>query len=480
MDETPQDRIKERLYVTAGGKKPPKAVPKSAFVARLRNYLYAGILVAAPIGLTIFAGLFFVDFVDQKIKPLIPPAWNPETYLPISVPGLGLLLLVIFLVLVGMLFAGMLGRWLTTQGERLMARVPVLRWIYSSTKQLAEQVFTKQAKSFQGVALVEYPRYGSWALGFLTGKTLGEVQELTESPVVNVFVPATPIPATGFLLFLPEKEVHLLPISVEQGMKLVISGGIVMPSADQAKNGESAIDIENAKKLVQHQIENMDEAAAKPKRPVWWLKLRNYFLTGLLVTAPIAVTAWLGWEVLNFMGGWLTPLIPQDWNPQAWPVFVIPGIGVAIIVFALLLLGTLVTGYFGGSVLRAGDALVRRVPVLRTIYRVTRQLFETVLTQDSNAFREVVLVEYPRPNSWTLGFVTGSGEAAFTKAAGREVISVFVATTPNPTSGFLLFLPPEEAIVLDMSVEEGFKMVVSGGLITPTGSSDRLMPQANV
>jgi len=195
----------------------------------LRGYFLAGVLVTAPIGITFYLAWLFVNWVDSQITPLIPHAYRPETYLPFGIPGLGLLIVVIGLTLIGVLTAGLLGRFLVTTAERVLARMPVIRSFYAATKQVFETVLKNQSNAFRQVVLFEYPRRGSWALGFITGTTEGEIQSLTEDDVVNVFLPTTPNPTSGYLLFLPRRELVVLSMSVEEGIKMVVSGGIVTP-----------------------------------------------------------------------------------------------------------------------------------------------------------------------------------------------------------------------------------------------------------
>ena len=210
-------------------KKNPHRTVWGRVMARLRNYLLAGILVTAPISITIYISWIFIDFVDSKITPLIPLKYNPETYLPFSIPGLGLVIVLVVLCLIGALTAGLLGRWFLRTGERVLAQMPIVRSIYATIKQVFETVLSHQSNAFRQVVMIEYPRRGIWALGFLTGKTEGEVQHLTEEEVLNVFLPTTPNPTSGFLLFLPKEDVLILDMTVEEGIKMVMSGGIVTP-----------------------------------------------------------------------------------------------------------------------------------------------------------------------------------------------------------------------------------------------------------
>lgn len=206
--------------------RPPK---RPGFLTRLRLYLMTGIVVTAPIGITIWLLWAFVTFVDEKVMPLVPPKYNPETYLPFSIPGIGLVLVLVMLTFIGWAFSGFLGRLYVRIGERILERVPVVRHIYGALKQVFEAVLAQKSGAFREVVLVEYPRHGIWVIGFVTSTSKGEVQNRFRETTVNVFVPTTPNPTSGFLLFLPREDLVHLNMTVEEGLKLVISGGIVTP-----------------------------------------------------------------------------------------------------------------------------------------------------------------------------------------------------------------------------------------------------------
>ncbi|NKB56831.1 MAG: DUF502 domain-containing protein [Alphaproteobacteria bacterium] len=204
-------------------------------IPRLRAYFFAGVLVTTPLAATFLVAWWFIGVVDDYIVPMIPDGWNPDHYLKetvgleIGLPGLGLVVLLIVITLIGALTAGFLGRLVLTIGERILAQMPVIRSVYSAIKQVLETILKQQSKAFRQAVLIEYPRRGIWAVGFITGTTEGEVQNLTMQEVVNVFLPTTPNPTSGFLLFVPSKDVVLLSMSVEEAVKMVISGGIVTP-----------------------------------------------------------------------------------------------------------------------------------------------------------------------------------------------------------------------------------------------------------
>ena len=208
---------------------PPPRPRRRDVVARLRNYLLAGVIVTAPVSITLYVSWLFIDFVDRQVTPFIPEKYNPETYLQFGLPGLGLVVMVVVLTMIGAITAGFIGRFFVRTGEQLLSRMPVVRTIYSALKQVFETVFAEKSTAFREVVLIEYPRRGIWAIGFATGSTKGEVQNLVEDEVVNVFLPTTPNPTSGFLLFLPRQDVVFLSMSVEEGVKMVISAGVVTP-----------------------------------------------------------------------------------------------------------------------------------------------------------------------------------------------------------------------------------------------------------
>ena len=447
----------------AGPAKPEP--PRLGLTARLRNYFLAGVLITSPISLTIWIAWNLIGYIDNRVTPLIPPVWNPETYLPFSIPGLGVLAMVVVLTLTGFFAAGFLGRGLMRMGEGILARVPVVRSVYSGTKQIFETVLAQQSNAFRQVCLIEYPRPGTWAVGFVTGQTVGEVQRRTGDQVINVFIPATPNPTTGFLLFVPERDVRILDITVEEGIKLVISGGIVEPG-QQDLGGDW-----NFAEVLEGGADKAKAKAAPERKPrpkaAKAGRLRNYFLAGILVTASISVTVWLVWKFITFVDNRVVPLIPPEWNPGTYLPFDVPGLGLLVSVFGLTFIGFITAGITGRIITRLGERLLAQVPVVRSIYSALKQIFESVLAQKSNAFREVVLIEYPRKEVWAIGFMTGATEGPVRREIDLDVLNVFLPTTPNPTSGFLLFEPKEKVQHLDMTVEEGLKMVVSGGIVTP-------------
>ncbi len=206
----------------------------------IRRYLIAGLLVWLPIGVTIVIIRLLVGFMDKTLT-VIPRAYHPDTLLGIHLPGLGVVLTLLIVFLTGVIVANFFGRRMIVVWESLLARIPLVRTIYTSVKQIAETVFASNGQSFRKVLLVEYPRRGIWTLAFQTGKSLGEIKTLTGSEVVNVFVPTTPNPTSGFFIMVPREDIVELQMSVDDGLKMIMSMGVIVPDEKRAALVEPAV-----------------------------------------------------------------------------------------------------------------------------------------------------------------------------------------------------------------------------------------------
>ncbi|WP_196258349.1 DUF502 domain-containing protein [Pelagibacterium limicola] len=197
-------------------------------------------------------------------------------------------------------------------------------------------------------------------------------------------------------------------------------------------------------------------------------RLVNYFFAGLVLTGPIAITLYLAWTVIGWIDAAIVPLIPRQLNPDQYLPFSVPGIGLIAAFAAITLIGFVAANFIGRRLFAFGERLVGRVPVLSSVYNALKQIFDTLITQRGTSFKNVGLIEYPRKGVWAVVLIASEarGEVA-QRLSGEDHIGVFMPTTPNPTTGFLMFLPRSEVIVLDMSVEEGAKLIISAGLVTP-------------
>jgi uncharacterized membrane protein len=208
---------------------PAQETTKSSIGRRLRAYLLAGVLVTAPITLTIYLTYLFLSFVDAQVVGLLPLGWYERYYAHTTVPGIGLLVALTFFISVGWLATNFFGRTVIRMSEYIVNKMPVIRTVHAAIKQIFETVMTPQGQGFRQAVMVEFPRKDIWSIGFVTGRTEGEVQRLTEDEVINVFVPTTPNPTSGYLLFMPKKDIVYLEMSVEDALKMIISAGIITP-----------------------------------------------------------------------------------------------------------------------------------------------------------------------------------------------------------------------------------------------------------
>ena len=193
-------------------------------------------------------------------------------------------------------------------------------------------------------------------------------------------------------------------------------------------------------------------------------RLRTYFLTGLVVAAPIAITISVAFWFIQSVDSWFSPFIPNSLKDSTYSL---PGLGVLASLVILTGLGALTANIFGKTILQFGENLLDRVPVIRNIYSALKQIFETVATQSNQNFKGVVLFEYPRKDIWALGFVTTDAKGEIAEKKGDNLLCLFAPTTPNPTSGYLLFVPKEDTIKMDMTVEEAAKLIISAGIVIP-------------
>jgi uncharacterized membrane protein len=215
---------------------PPKR--RSRTMLRLQANFLAGLVIAAPLVLTITISWWFVQWIDNLVDPFIPTFYRPDSYLRFSIPGFGLIVALIFITLLGFVARNYVGHQLVVWGENALARLPIVRGLYRGLKQIFETVISTRANAFQTVGLIEYPRRGTWAVVFLAGPAKGEVEHYLNDTIA-VFLPTTPNPTSGFLLFVKRSEVTILDMSLEDAAKLVISGGLVTPEFDPASAGKN-------------------------------------------------------------------------------------------------------------------------------------------------------------------------------------------------------------------------------------------------
>ena len=237
MSETEQNLAATAAAPVSGG-----ALPGSpelfhhGVVARVRNYFLTGLVLVGPLYITVSLTWWFINWVDDLVRPVIPAAYRPETYLPVKIPGTGLIIAFLALTLLGFLTANLVGRKLVELGENVLNRMPVVRPIYKSLKQIFETFFAKTGSSFRRVALVEFPSPGMWSLVFLSQTASPEIAaRLPDTEHVAAFMPCTPNPTTGFFFYVPRRDIIELDITVEAAMTLLMSAGMAQPGDQQKR-----------------------------------------------------------------------------------------------------------------------------------------------------------------------------------------------------------------------------------------------------
>jgi len=218
--------------------------------------------------------------------------------------------------------------------------------------------------------------------------------------------------------------------------------------------------------------------ALEPTSSHFLARLRGYFLTGLIIVGPVAITIYVVWWFINLIDGWVKPLIPQSYLPDNFLPFSVPGAGLIVGILALMFVGALAANLFGRTVVSYGEIMLDRMPVVRGVYRLLKQIFTTVFSKTGTGFKRVGLIEFPRRGLYAIVFVSGDPpHEVKDKLDNGELMTVFMPNAPNPTTGFVMFMPATDVIVLDMAIDDAVKLVISAGLVAPP--QDRLKQLAD-
>ena len=199
-------------------------------------------------------------------------------------------------------------------------------------------------------------------------------------------------------------------------------------------------------------------------------RLRNYFLTGVIVIAPLAITAYLAWSFVGLVDSWVKPYIPARYSPDTYLPFAVPGFGLIVALVLITLTGFLTANFIGKAIVRRGESLLDRMPLIRNVYRGLKQIFETVLAHRTDLFSKVGLIEWPRRGTWSIVFIAKQQESLINDALHEregKTIAVFRPITPNITTGYIMYVPETDIVPLDITVEEAAKFLISAGLVTP-------------
>jgi uncharacterized membrane protein len=219
-------------------------------------------------------------------------------------------------------------------------------------------------------------------------------------------------------------------------------------------------------------IDPRSAAAAPSQSSRHWIsartRLRNYFLTGLIVAGPVAITIYLAWWFIKLVDSWVKPFVPTAYLPETYLPFTIPGFGLVVVFVGLTLIGFLTANLVGRSLVNLGEVVLDRMPVVRGLYKGVKQIFETVFKQDGHSFRQVGLIEWPGEGLWSLCFITEPAQGALAAALpAQEHVCVFVPCTPNPTTGYLVIMERARVKEIDVTTDEAFKLLMSMGIIQP-------------
>lgn len=242
----------------AKGKTPDEMIPGMGkpkpvgLFAWLRGRFFAGMVIAAPLAATFFILQFLITFIDNRVKPLLPPLLKPETYTNYAIPGFGVLVLVVALTILGAVTANLIGRSLLAATDRILSRIPIVKNVYAALKQLTEVLANNQQASFDRCVMVEYPKKESWCIGFVSSHAKQEIGSKLGTSKIGVFVPTTPNPTSGFLIYVEETETIPLEMTVEEGAKMILTAGLVVPDYEPPEEATSVVETEvGAEKLAE-------------------------------------------------------------------------------------------------------------------------------------------------------------------------------------------------------------------------------------
>ena len=217
-------------------------------------------------------------------------------------------------------------------------------------------------------------------------------------------------------------------------------------------------------------------AEEEPASSHFGARLRGYFLTGLIVVGPVAITLYVVWWFINLVDAWVKPIIPKTYLPETYLPFNVPGVGLIVGIFGLMVVGALTANLFGRTIVSNGEMMLDRMPVVRGVYRLVKQIFTTVFSKSGTSFKRVGLIEFPRRGLYCIVFLAGDPPLEIEEkiGGGNPLITVFMPNGPNPTTGFIVFMPASEVIPLDLAVEDAAKLIVSAGLVGPDQQQEEL------
>ncbi|NLV41565.1 MAG: DUF502 domain-containing protein [Candidatus Hydrogenedentes bacterium] len=437
---------------------------RARVAARLQAYLFRGLLVVVPLGISLYAVVFIYRFTAARLVPFVRPVAG-------ELPDAAVVLAAVFLFLAALFVLGVvaraaLGKRLIRLLELVLQKIPVVKTIYGAAKQVVETMSPGEEQvKYKAAVLVSFPTRNVFSLGFLTGKS--HVEGVGDR--VRVFVPTTPNPTSGYFVLYPAGNVYSSGISVEDAVKSALSGGILMPS-DMDMRPISDVDA-----LLPEVGAERDEDDPADPQPAMKLRrrarrlgrrvsvlVRNRLLSGLLLIVPIVITVMVIRFIYNISIGKLTPLAQSAFGD--FPAQVVTVLSVAAFIAGVYLVGAVTTAFLGRKLVQMGEFFIEQLPLVKTIYGASKQMVEALTFQNAGETAKVpVLVPFPFRGAYCLGFLIGTAR----DAGGTVYQRVYLPTTPNITVGMLELYPEEDVLVCRMTVEDAVKAIVSGGILAP-------------
>ena len=438
---------------------------RARVAARLQAYLFRGLLVVVPLGISLYAVVFLYRFTAARLVPVVRPVVGELHDALIVVIAVALFLSSLFVL--GVIARAALGKRVIRLLELVLDRIPVVKTIYGAAKQVVTVMAPAEGRAkYKAAVMAHFPFRGAMSMGFLTGRsTIDGAGDFT-----RVFIATTPNPTSGYFILYPPGDVFASGIAVEDAVKTALSGGILMPDrmalapvstldgilaedsgdAEEDETGNAAAPVEKARRRMRRLIRRAG------------LIIRNRLLSGLLVVVPLVVTVLVIRFIYGLSIGKLTPLAHAAFG--AFPAYVVTALSILLFVAAVYMIGVVTTAFFGRKLVQMGEFFIDRLPLVKTIYSGSKQMVEALTFQNAGKTAKVpALVPFPFKGAYSLGFHIGTVR----NADGELFHRVYLPTTPNITVGMLELYRAEDVRVCDMTMEDAVKAVVSGGILAP-------------
>ncbi len=438
---------------------------RARVAARLQAYLFRGLLVVVPLGISLYAVVFIYRFTAARLVPVVRPVAGELPDAAVVLVAVALFLSALFVL--GVVARAALGKRLILLLELVVEKIPVVKTIYGAAKQVVAVMAPAEGRSkYKAAVLVHFPWRGAMSLGFLTGRSTID----GTGDFMRVFVSTTPNPTSGYFILYPPGDVFASGIAVEDAVKTALSGGILMPDrmalapvstldgilaedsgdAEEDDSGPAAAPVAQARR----RMRRLTRRAG--------LIIRNRLLSGMLVVVPLVVTILVIRFIYGLSIGKLTPIAHAAFG--AFPAHVVTALSILLFVAAVYMIGAVTTAFFGRKLVQMGEFFIDRLPLVKTIYSGSKQMVEALTFQNAgNTAKVPALVPFPFKGAYSLGFHIGTVR----NADGTVFHRVYLPTTPNITVGMLELYRAEDVRVCDMTMEDAVKAVVSGGILAP-------------